>query len=436
MGRIALSPHSGRDCILRRPQTGATGQPTTLTYSQLPSFTWLDFAESDRQRAQDVIDLFREQDTRDELGIATIRDSLSDWFFPGTSAIQTRARYFLIIPWTYLRLEAKRVASAEVARRARDEELKLIDVLADCEDELGTIGVRARRTLKRLPSGVYWQGLQRLRILAFPGSRDQYHRSLDGFYLRRDAASVRNDDGEVVSASRTRNWHADLPKPPRGFPQVCTLALQREEADYLRERIMYAAPASLFARLVDGGEAAPETDFPWEIPVLPRLPEPLRRDIDHARHFSELMLGASLLYNVMLAEMKGDPDRVADFGGRMEAWTADCVERRSDHEAWRIDGLWELAGRAQGRVPPLTRAFVTSWVELVRQNFGRDLGAHEGARGLVKARERQLKRALSRFDNRRSLEMWGGDSGSRQIDYRWNAIVKQVVRDIHEGLER
>src|SRR5829696_4420864 len=100
----------------------------------MPSFTWLDFAESDRQRAQDVIDLFREQDTRDELGIATIRDALSDWFFPSTSAIQTRARYFLIIPWMYLRLEERKVESAEAARRARDEELKLIDVLADSDD--------------------------------------------------------------------------------------------------------------------------------------------------------------------------------------------------------------------------------------------------------------------------------------------------------------
>jgi hypothetical protein len=32
--------------------------------------------------------------------------------------------------------------------------------------------------------------------------------------------------------------------------------------------------------------------------------------------------------------------------------------------------------------------------------------------------------------------MWGGDSGSRQLDYRWNSIVKQVVQDIHEGLQR
>lgn len=38
------------------------------------SFAWLDFSDRDRQRAMDVVDLFREEDTRDELGIGVIRD--------------------------------------------------------------------------------------------------------------------------------------------------------------------------------------------------------------------------------------------------------------------------------------------------------------------------------------------------------------------------
>lgn len=401
----------------------------------MSSFTWLDFAESDRQRAQDVIDLFREQDTRDELGVATIRDALSDWFFPGTSAIQTRARYFLIIPWIYLRLEERKVESAEVARRARDEELKLIDVLAGSDDVYGTIGVRARRALKRLPSGVYWQGLQRLGILCFPGSRDQYHRSLDGFYARRNAG-MRNDDGEVMATSRRRNWHAGLPKAPPGFPQQCSLALTRGEAEYLRERIMYSAPASLLARLVDLGEPAPDTEFPWEMAGMGKLPEAVRRDLHHARHFSELMLGASLLYNFLLAEQKEDADGVARFGQRIDAWTADRASRRVEHDAWSLNAFWDLVTRAGGRVPLLTRDFVTAWVELARRHVGQDVRTIAATRDLVKNRERQLKRALSRFDNRRSLEMWGGDSGSRQLDYRWNSIVKQIVRDIHEGLQR
>jgi hypothetical protein len=59
----------------------------------MPStFSWLDYSEHDRRRALDVIDQFREQETRDELGIGVIRDAFSDLFFPGTGTVQTPRR--------------------------------------------------------------------------------------------------------------------------------------------------------------------------------------------------------------------------------------------------------------------------------------------------------------------------------------------------------
>jgi hypothetical protein len=404
--------------------------------SMFSTFTWLDFAESDRQRAQDVIDLFREQDTRDELGTATIRDAFSDHFFPGTSAIQSRARYFLLIPWMYLRLEEKKTESAEVAQKARREELNLIEVLLESDDHQGTIGRRARRTLKRLPSSVYWQGLQRLGILLFHGSRDQYHRSLDGYYRRRQSPTLRNDDGEVMGAARLRNWHPGLPDAPDGFPRECSLALTRGEAEYLQERILRAAPHSLLARLVENGEPAPDTDFPWEMPEREELPERVRRDLEHAQHFSELMHGASLLYNLWLAELRKDEELAESFSDRVDEWMAARAARAAEHRAWKLEELWEVVARAGGRVPFLTRAFVTQWIALVRDNFGGDLKRHAGARALIHERERQLKRSLARLDGGRALELWGGESGAGQLDYRWNSIVRQLIDDIHDGLER
>ena len=62
-------------------------------------FAWLDHSESDRRNALDVVDLFCEQDTRDELGYGTVRDALADSLFPGISTIQTRAKYLLFIPY-------------------------------------------------------------------------------------------------------------------------------------------------------------------------------------------------------------------------------------------------------------------------------------------------------------------------------------------------
>jgi len=83
------------------------------------SFAWLDHSESDRRKALDVVDLFREQGTRDELGIGTVRDALADSLFPGISTIQTRAKYFLFIPWIYRALEENKTMSRDVARLGR-----------------------------------------------------------------------------------------------------------------------------------------------------------------------------------------------------------------------------------------------------------------------------------------------------------------------------
>ena len=78
--------------------------------------------------------------------------------FPGTSTIMTRARYFLLVPWTYQKLEKQRVSSGEIAAKARRAELSLVQPIEDSEDNDGNIGKLAKTTLKRLPSSVYWQG--------------------------------------------------------------------------------------------------------------------------------------------------------------------------------------------------------------------------------------------------------------------------------------
>jgi hypothetical protein len=45
----------------------------------------------------EVVDLFKQEGTVDELGIGSIRDALADALFPGTSVLHTRLRYVLFI---------------------------------------------------------------------------------------------------------------------------------------------------------------------------------------------------------------------------------------------------------------------------------------------------------------------------------------------------
>jgi hypothetical protein len=44
----------------------------------MSAFVWLDYSERERRKMLDVVDLFIEHDTRDELGIGSVRDAFDD----------------------------------------------------------------------------------------------------------------------------------------------------------------------------------------------------------------------------------------------------------------------------------------------------------------------------------------------------------------------
>lgn len=397
------------------------------------SFTWLDYSEQERRKMLDAIRLFKDQNTVDELGIGTVRDTFADLFFPGTGTVQTRARYFLFVPWMYLSIERRRILSSEVTDRARAEELNLIDVLARSEEADGTIGIQARRKLKRLPSHIYWQGLGSWGIRLFQGSQDQYHRSLNNFYASIQQVQF-TDDKEPVGLGLQPNWHPRMPAAPRGFPSKVSLKLTRTEAIYLRERILSNAARTMLAFMVDQGEIAEHTDFPWQHHQFQQFPPHVRDLIEHAHNFSEVIHGAALLYNLMLAEAKQAREWEEVYTERLEAWTDNIATRRGQLRAWDRDRFWDIIASGNQRVPYLTRIFINAWIDLVlSQRTSARVSTHESARQMIQERERQLKKSLARLTNQRSLELWNGEAGANQLNYRWPG-AQTIISDILEAL--
>jgi hypothetical protein len=136
-------------------------------------FAWIDVDGASRRTMLDFIDQFRDQGTLDEIGIGTIRDAFADYFFPGTTTVQTRARYFLSVPWIYRQLESKGTSSAEFARKVRAAELGLLEAMREAGVGEGErlIGMQSGAALKRWPSSIYCAGLGRWGIRRFPGSQ-------------------------------------------------------------------------------------------------------------------------------------------------------------------------------------------------------------------------------------------------------------------------
>lgn len=91
----------------------------------MSALSWIDFDQADRDRTRRIMDLFSEKEARDELGLGSVRDAISDLLFPGTSTIQTRLRYMMFVPWLY-RQAARAGGRTDLARRL---EIQLITAL-------------------------------------------------------------------------------------------------------------------------------------------------------------------------------------------------------------------------------------------------------------------------------------------------------------------
>lgn len=390
------------------------------------SFTWLDFSERDRRRALDAVDLFREEDTRDELGLGVVRDAIADRLFPGTSTIQTRVRYFLFIPWLYRTLKAVDRDSSRFEHRVRALQDGLRKSLVNGGEELGVIGYRAGRDVQRLPSSVYWQGLRRLGILRFVGSEADYSRQLG-----RIGASYRTDDGETVDGASDALWDPQLPAPPNGWLTATTFRITRDEASYLTDRVVLTAPHSLFAHLLHSRVIPRDSRFPWDGVQLEAMPPSLTVEIEHARNFSQSMHGASLLYNLMLARESTNDDLVVAYEERLAAWWEARRAREVDLLRWDRARFWALLASWGVRVPVPSRIFVNDWLAHIAAKRSVDqVLSDPSACELIRMRELALKRGRARLGNPRALNLWSGQSGAAQLDYRWGRPVRQIVEDL------
>lgn len=394
------------------------------------TLAWLDYSERDRRRALDVVELLREPSTVDELGLGSVRDAFADLLFPGTSTLQTRARYFLFVPWQYLELERLRVPSRQVVARGRRAEIGLIDALVDSGEQQGVIGIQARKTLKRLPSNAYWSGLLGWGIRRFRGSQPLYHQSLDGFYA--SPRALIDDDRNPVGGVPAANWDPNLPGAPAGFPKDATFHLIAAEAIYLRERIILSHRDSLLAFLVDECEPS-ETAFAWEHPQRDLFREPFGEQLFHAQLFSEGMHGAQLLYNLMLAEAVENEEWSRSFAAAMADWAALVSRRSAAFASWDRRRFWAIAVEGGARVKPRTRTFIDGWLDLVLDVGAATIADLQEARQLIVQREHQLKVQRARLQNRQALLLWRGDAGSRQLNYRWE-VAQAIVNDILDGL--
>ncbi|CCH89523.1 conserved protein of unknown function [Modestobacter italicus] len=389
----------------------------------MPStIAWLDSSREEQRRMREVINLFAQTESRDELGIGQVRDAFSDLLFPGTSTLHTRARYLLLIPWCY-RSAAKAARDAEdLERRASQNERRLIVALNDAGATDGLIGRQVLTKLKTLPSTLYWSAL------------GQYGVLVGGLADECDQRAPHQEADELVERA-PHMW--DVPPPPEGFPETAsTLDLSFDEAVWVKDHLVRGSRGSLLEVLLTG-QASDwlQLEHAWDVPTNDPDLTALRQ---HARLFSLCVHGAALSYNLALAKKYDSagydtvPNPVDRYSDEITGWIDRVKEEATTLSDWDLPDMWSRVKAKNPNVSWATRRFFEDWVELLRQGASPDDGS---AMSLVCARERAVKKTQSRLINEKLLRGWSGASGTRPLTYRWSN-VQQLVGDVVDGLSR
>lgn len=419
------------------PNTTATPfrHATTSVHEKLinvtSTFGWLDTDRSQRQQMLELVDQFREQGTVDDLGIGQVRDAFSDLLFPGTSTLHTRLRYALFIPWLLQRASRERTASA-MAEEMRRLEFRLIDSLKRGDAGEGILGSSAGRELKRLPSSVYWAMLGTWGIRTRDYSPGEFFANAARL---RDlwTSNPASDDPESRTLSIDPGIDPRLPGAPEDLLKQVDFTLRPEEADYLTHRLTAAAPGSVLSWLVHNPPpqiAILEYAAVWELPHLANASDENRRLIDHAQRFAQLVHGARLTYNLLLARASSRKELIDHYAHEIADWSLETHALGTMRD-WVRAEFWGTV-TAQTRVSAPTRTFINTWLDHIAH--GHNPVSDRRIHDLVETREKRLKGGRARLANRSALDRWSGAVGLNRLTYRW-PNVRTLLDDLYRGRE-
>jgi hypothetical protein len=396
------------------------------------AFGWLDSDEDQRKKMLEVVELFKDEGTVDELGIGSIRDTIANTLFPGTSVLHTRIRYVLFVPWL-LQQAAVKSDPAQMVAELRRLEIKLIySLMAGYKEDSGgspqgIIGNSARAKLKRMPSAAYWVALRRWDIR-------QADTTVEGFFRQaksqRDLArlTTQTDDPEAREPAPTQGLDPNLPPPPADLLKRVTFDLTADEEAYLSDLIGASTNGSLLAWLVHN-EPINDTDYVWQLDTYDEFPRTLRDIVDQGRRFHTAIYGAPLLYNLILAQRSLNPDLADDYRGELQEWRDD-LEATQVLVDWERSGFWGMIHQHNPTLSPLTRRFVDGWLAVIKSDS--DVAESSEARDLISRRERQIKGGRSRLANQAALDRWSGRSGLVPLDFKWQ-IARRFLRDLYRA---
>lgn len=391
---------------------------------------WIEFSKDERSKVLNVIDLLSEDGTLDELGIAPIRDGFANIFFPGTSTIQTRAKYFLIVPYALADLERSKDSKPQVILDKMDAiERRCGEVLLQTSDDgiIGSRNLKSGNWVKRTPANIYWAGIRKYGIFTGPNmAMQEYVRTfcilkaqktvVKSLGNRRDDAEENNrDDADSGGLLSMTFWK--LPDYESGnWVENISIELTEAEARYLKTQIIENCGDSMMAFILKNERRdilELEGFDAMNAGIISIFPQDIQEDYRLAKAFSDFIYGARIRYNVVLSQGQN-----TDANSEWRIYKTNMVQY-ADLDINAIFARLNIFN-------PNLRSFL-----LDLQTYMKDGNIEAIDQRLVK-RECQIK-GPSRAKLMRAGEFNKNNwIGGGRLDYRFSSAVK-ILRDIFNG---
>ena len=402
---------------------------------------WIDFSKTERDKVASVIEGLRKKGVLDELGIAQIRDGFANLFFPGTTTIQTRAKYFLMVPYIFKSLESNSIKDYDKLKK------ELVDLEKECaikllgedmsddeedEDEGGVIGKRSIRQgkwVKRPPSSIYWAGLKTYGIIYYPSfSIDEYLNTV----------SIRKSLKENISKSGNSNDSSDEGRDDKGYGDIQSfnfwnietyttdwkenlkMDLTKEEGKFLKRQIIESCPDSMIAFILKNNRTDIfEYDSFSDLEDIAKFSDNLEYQFNLAKDFSDFNFVLRILFNVVASN--GENKDADYYINNPKEWCGkSTLKEISEIDLEAIFTLLDIRDNS-------LRSFLLDCQELMEEEKIEEL------------KDRIKKREISLKGENRSKTCNPDESGEKwfagyELDYRFG-VAKTIIEDIFKSEE-
>lgn len=401
---------------------------------------YITFNSEERQRVMKVLQMVRDQNAIDELGLGRIRDAFANEMFPGMSTLQRRAKYFAVLPSLYHEATKMNYRNPqEVRKQIIHWEIRLTEMLINgcgISDEKMT-GITGSSTLEAAkrdetkyvkydPTYIYQNGMRlygmirgnvSLEKLIFDQS--ELRKKYPERYTNLDTSSDAEEQFGIKQVFVTCGEAYDFENGDK-----LPIQLTYKEAAFLKNHIetSHNSKDSLLAYLLKNEiDVKPYfADFEKTKSIMDNLPEHFQRQYKLALHFSNWAKYMHLRYRYLFALGNGNIEDKNSWEGQMKNLLDDHNEILD--KQWMYEVLQYVDNLV---LEPTVKQFCMEAAILLYENKQKELDE------LIKKREKRIKGKRHKIDNPKYINYSMGTPSS--MSFRWNEIVHQVITDIRNG---